>query len=214
MGKPVDREFSEFGDEWKKGGTTHIRVWKKDHQRLMAIKASVGFKNVAWVVHRVLEEQAKNLASVDAVMKGRVPVVLMGKPLSGKTFFVKDRLLPSLKDVPVLVIDSWNEYRELRNIGYDIYGLNFKDFSEQIRFVPNTQSRVAETEVENIFAHLDMKRNELSRWIVIAEEAHSFRNTTAFTKFLYGSRHIVRKMVAVTPQTDAFQGLVTLTIYH
>jgi len=180
----------------------------------MSIKAGMGFKNVAWVVRRLLEERARNLASVDAVMNGTVPVVLTGKPLSGKTFFVKQKLLPSLKSNPVLVIDSWDEYKELRNIGYDIYGLNFKDFNEQIRFVPNTQSRVAETEVESIFAHLDMRRNELAKWIVIVEEAHAFKNIAAFTKFLYGSRHFVRKMVAVTPQTDAFQGLVTLTMYH
>lgn len=151
-------------------------------------------------------------ARVRAVMKEKVPVVLTGKPLSGKTFFVKRKLLPSLKGNPVLVIDSWNEYNEMRNIGYDIYGLDFKDFNEHIRFVPNSQSRVAITEVESIFAHLDMKRNEMSKWIVIVEEAHAFKNVPAFTKFFYGSRHNVRKMVAVTPQTDAFKGLVTLTI--
>jgi len=198
----------------KKDQTTHIRVWKNDHQKLKAIKRSVGFRNVACVVHKLLEEQAKNLASVEAVMNGRVPVVLTGKPLSGKTLFVKRDLLPSLKGSPMLVIDSWDEYEELQNMGYDVYSLNFKDFNEHIRFVPNTQSRVAETEVENIFAHLDMKRNEMSRWIIIVEEAHSYRNVSAFTKFLYGSRHLVRKMVAVTPQTDAFQGLVTLIVYH
>ena len=99
----------------------------------MSIKTRVGFKNVAWVVHRLLEEQAKNLASVDAVMKDTVPVVLTGKPLSGKTFFVREKLLPSLRGNPVLVIDSWGEYRELRNIGYEIYGVNFKDFNKQIQ---------------------------------------------------------------------------------
>jgi len=198
----------------KLDSTTHVRVFDNDHQRLMTIRESTGFRSVAWVVHKLLEEQAKNLATVEAVMKGRVPIVLIGKPLSGKSYFVKHKLLPSLKGNPVLVIDSWNEYKELRNIGYEIYGLNFKDFSEHIRFIPNSQSRVAETEVENIFAHLDMKRNEMSKWIVIVEEAHSYKNVSTFTKFLYGSRHIVRKMVAVTPQTDAFQGLVILTVYH
>jgi len=192
--------------------TTHVRVWKSDHGRLMIIKKSMGFKNLAWVVHRLLEEQAKNLASVEAVMKSTVPTVVTGKPLSGKSFFVKRKLLPSLKNSPVLVVDSWNEYEGLRNVGYDIYGLNFKDFSEHIRFVPNTQSQIAETEISAIFSHLDMKRNEMAKWIIIVEEAHSYKNVSAFTKFLYGSRHIVRKMVAVTPQTDAFQGLVTLTI--
>jgi len=187
--------------------STHIRVGKKDQQKLLRIKENMGFRSLGWVVHRLLEEKAENLASVDAVMNGRVPIVLTGKPLCGKT-------LPSVKGSPVLVIDSWDDYTQLRNIGYDLYGLNFKDFNEQIRFVPNTQSRVAETEVENIFAHLDMKRKEMEKWIIIVEEAHSYKNVSAFTKFLYGSRHIVRKMVAVTPQTDAFQGLVTLTIYH
>jgi len=178
----------------------------------MTIKKSMGFKNLAWVVHGLLEEQAKNLASVEAVMKSTVPIILTGKPLSGKSFFTKRKLLPSLKNNPVLVIDSWNEYEVLRNVGYDVYSLNFKDFNEHIRFVPNTQSQIAETEISAIFSHLDMKRNEMAKWIIIVEEAHSYKNVSAFTKFLYGSRHIVRKMVAVTPQTDAFQGLVTLTI--
>lgn len=194
------------------GGTTHVRVLKSDHQRLTSIREGIGFQNIACVVHRLLEEQAENLASIDTVMNGTVPVVLTGKPLSGKTFFVKQNLLPSLAGCPVLVVDSWDEYRELRNIGYDIYGLNFKDFNEHVRFVPNSQSRVAETEVENIFSHLDMKRSELQNWIIVVEEAHAYRNIAAFIKFLYGSRHIVRKMMAITPQTDAFQGLVTLAI--
>lgn len=196
------------------GKSTHVRVWKDDHQKLLTIRSNMGFSNLAWVVHMLLKEQAEHTASIEALMKGNVPTVLTGRPLAGKTFFVKQKLLPALGGNPVLVIDSWNEYTELRNVGYDIYGLNFKDFNEHIRFVPNTQSRVAETEVESIFAHLDMKRNEMARWVIIVEEAHTFKNVPAFTKFLYGSRHVVRKMIAVTPQTDAFQGLETLMAFH
>jgi len=196
------------------GQTTHVRVLRSDYERLLSIKENVGFKSVAWVVHGLLEEQAKNLATVEAVMASSVPVVLTGKPLSGKTFFVKQKLLPSLIGTPVLVIDAWDEYKELRNIGYDIYGLNFGDFDEHIRFIPNSQSRVAITEVGSIFAHLDMRRSELSEWTIVVEKAHTFKKVSVFTKFLYGSRHIVRKMVAVTPQTDAFQGLVTLVVCH
>ena len=189
-------------------------MWKEDHQKLKRIKTGVGFKNFAWVVHRLLGEQAQNSASVEAVMDGRVPVVLTGLPLCGKTTFTKRKLLPSLEGYPVLVVDTWNEYDELSDIQYGFYSLNFKDFNEHIRFVPNTQSKVGMIEVENLFAHLDMKREEMSDWIIIVEEAHSYKNVSTFTKFLYGSRHIVRKMVAITPQTDAFQGLVTLTVYH
>lgn len=196
----------------ERGQTTHVRVFEDDYRQLSLIKKDVGFRSIAWVIRSLMKEQARNLASVEAIMNSNVPVVLTGKPLSGKTFFVKQKLLPSLKDCPVLVIDCWNEYDELRNIGYDIYGLNFKEFNEHIRFTPNSQSRVAITEVENIFGHLDMKRNEMSRWVVIVEEAHAFGCIPIFTKFLYGSRHIVRKMVAVTPQTNAYQGLATLAV--
>ena len=192
--------------------TTHARILKDDLAKIISIKKDTGFKSIAWTIHNLLQQQPKNIATVEAVMNGNVPVVLTGTPLSGKTSFIKKKLLPSLTGNPLLMVDSWGEYEELRNIGYDIYGLNFKDFNEHIRFVPNSQSRIAETEVESIFAHLDMKRNEMTRWIVIVEEAHTFKNVSSFVKLLYGSRHIVRKMVAVTPQTDAFQGLVTLTV--
>ena len=196
------------------GKSTHVRVWRDDHKKLLSIRSNMGFSNVAWVVHMLLKEQAEHTASFEALMKDNVPTVLTGRPLAGKTFFVKQKLLPALAGSPVLVIDSWNEYTELRNVGYEIFGLNFKEFNEHIRFVPNTQSRVAETEVESIFSHLDMKRNEMARWIIIVEEAHTFKNVPAFAKFLYGSRHVVRKMIAVTPQTDAFQGLETLMAFH
>lgn len=210
-----EKEGKTFLEQKKKTDKTrHIRVWKEDHQKLQKIKATVGFRNFAWVVHRLLEEQAENLASVEVVMDGRVPVVLTGLPLCGKTTFTKRKLLPSLKGYPVLVVDSWNEYDELSDIQYGFYNLIFKDFNEHIRFVPNTHSKVGVIDVENLFAHLDMKRQEMSKWIIIVEEAHSYKNISAFTKFLYGSRHIVRKMVVITPQTDAFQGLITLTVYH
>ena len=187
---------------------------KDDLAKLMSIKKGTGFKSLAWVIHNLLEQQPKNIAAVEAVMNGNVPVVLTGKPLSGKTSFIKQKLLPSLVGAPLLVVDSWGEYKELRSIGYDIYGLDFDNFSDHIRFVPNSQSKVAETEVESIFAHLDMKRNSMSKWTIIVEEAHTFKNVASFLKFLYGSRHLVRKMVAITPQTDAFEGLVTLAVFR
>jgi len=192
--------------------TTHTRVLKDDLAKLMSIKKGTGFKSLAWVIHNLLEQQPKNIATVEAVMNGNVPIVLTGRPLSGKTSFIKQRLLPTLIENPVLVVDSWGEYKELRNIGYDIYGLDFANFSDHIRFVPNSQSKVAETEIESIFAHLDMKRNAMSKWTIIVEEAHTYKNVPAFAKFLYGSRHVVRKMIAVTPQTNAFEGLEVLTV--
>jgi len=193
---------------------THVRVLKVDHEKLLAIKLRRGYRSIGYAIHSLLEEKEENTVSVEAMMKNNVPIVLQGKPEGGKTYFIKHELLPSLEGSPVLLIDTWDEYKELRNVGHNIYGLDFRNFREHIRFVPNRQSNVARTEVGGIFALLDMKKDEMARWIVVVEEAHSFRNLSAFAKFLYGSRHVVRKMIAVTPQTDAFQGLETLMASH
>jgi hypothetical protein len=90
----------------RKRETTHIRVWKTDHTRLKEIREHTGLENMAWVVHRLLQKQGRNLATVEAIMKDRTPIVVTGEPESGKTFFIKNRLLPTLKDNPVLVVDA------------------------------------------------------------------------------------------------------------
>jgi hypothetical protein len=191
---------------------THTRIFQEDLAKLYSIKDQCGFRGVSWVIHSMLKSQATNVATVETIMNERVPIVLTGKPLSGKSYFVKNKLLPSLSGSPVLLIDSLNEYTEAKPIGFDIFGINFGAYNEHLRFVPNSQSRVAETEVEALFSNLDMKRNDLANWTIIVEEAQAYANVSSFVKFLYGSRHYLRKMVVLTPKSDAFLGLVTLTI--
>lgn len=191
---------------------THTRIFQEDLARLNNIRDQCGFRGVSWVIHSLLQQQAKDIATIEAVMNERVPVVLTGKPLSGKSYFVKNKLLPSLSGSPVLLIDSLNEYTAVKTIRFDIFSINFEKCNEHLRFIPNSQSRVAETEVEALFSNLDMKRNNLADLTVIVEEAQSYANVSSFVKFLYGSRHCLRKMVAITPKIDAFLGLVTLTI--
>jgi hypothetical protein len=91
--------------------------------------------------------------------------------------------------------------------------LSFKDFKKHIRFIPSTLPKTAEFDVDMVFSHLEMKRKELSKWVIIVEEAHAYAHIPAFRGFLFGGRHYVRKMIAVTPQTDAFKGLETFTIF-
>jgi hypothetical protein len=191
---------------------THTRIFESDLEKVNSIRDQCGFRGSAWVIHSLLESQAENIATVEAIMKDRVPVVLTGKPLSGKSYFVKNKLLPSLTGSPVLVIDVQNEYDSLRKIGFDIFGLDFENFTDHIRFMPNSQSMVAESEIASLFSNLEMKRETLSKWTIIIEEGQAFKTCAPFVRFLYGSRHIVRKMVVVTPQTDSFLGLFTLRI--
>jgi hypothetical protein len=178
------------------------------------IRDQCGFRGSAWVIHSLLESQATNIATVDAIMDSRVPVILTGKPLSGKTTFVKEKLLPSLNGTPVLLLDVKNEYQKLRPVGFDIFSLDFENFNEHVRFIPNKQSMVAESEVGSLFANLEMKREVLLKWTIIVEEGQAFRNVPPFVKFLYCSRHMVRKMIVLTPQIDAFQGLIIFNIFR
>lgn len=191
---------------------THVRIFTEDRTRLSTIRNECGFRSSAYVLHSLLEQQAKNAATVEAIMDSRAPVVVTGKPLAGKSFFIKNKLLPALTGNPVLLIDVQNEYTNLKKIGFDIFGLNFENYTEHVRFAPNTQSMVAESEISSLFSNLEMKKEVLSNWVIIAEESQSFKTLAPFVRFLYGSRHIVRKMIVVTPQTDCFQGLTTLTV--
>jgi hypothetical protein len=192
--------------------TKPVRAFEDDIVKLNSIRRNFGFKNNAWVVHSLIADKACNLANVESVMNLTVPIIVTGLPLSGKSRFIKEKLLPSLAGTPVLILDTLGEYSELKNVGYDIFSLDFENFSDHIRFVPNPYSKMAESEIENVFSHLDMKAKSLSRWVIVAEEAQSFRNISSFVKFLYSSRHHVRKMIAVTPMVDAFQGLLTFTV--
>lgn len=182
----------------------------------MSLKADMGFKSAAKVVQHLLLQTKRSIkpATLKKVMNRRVPVVITRKPLVGKTYFIRKRLLPKLNPYPVLVIDTWNEYRRIERVGYEVNTLDFKNYKGRVRFVPTKRSDIAEREIERLFEDLDMKRDDLRRWVVIVEEAHAYRNLPPFMKFLYGSRRIVHKMIVVTPDMDAFDGLETLTIYR
>jgi hypothetical protein len=191
---------------------THTRIFTEDLTKINQIRDSSGFRSTAWVLHSLLEVQAKNLATVESIMNERVPVILVGKPLAGKSYFIKNKLLVSLEGSPVLVIDVQNEYENLKKIGFDIFALDFTNFKEHVRFVPNSQSMVSESEIGSLFSNLEMKRDNLSKLTIIVEEGQAFKNIAPLVRFLYGSRHIVRKMVMITPQVDCFQGLTTFTV--
>lgn len=196
--------------------SVHVRVPEELRDQIMSLKLEMGFRSAGNVVHYLLLQTQGSIkpATLERVMKRRVPVVITGKPLCGKTYFIRKQLLPKLNPYPVLVIDTWNGYRRIDKVGYEVNALDFGNYKGHIRFVPTKRSDIAEREIERLFEDLDMKRDDLRRWIVIVEEAHAYRNLPPFMKFLYGSRRIVRKMIAVTPDVDAFDGLETLTSYR
>ena len=189
-----------------------MRFPEKVRDRLLALKDKMDFSSMADVVQFLMVNQPESIepVTVKKIMKGRIPVVLTGKPDIGKTIFIRICLLPKLNPVPVLVIDTWNEYKEVKRVHYEIHAFDFKHFNGHIRFVPSERTDIAVREIERLFEDLDMKRRgELKRWVIIVEEANAYNHLPAFRKFLFGSKRIVRKMIVVTAQLDAFQGLET-----
>ena len=67
--------------------------------------------------------------------------------------------------------------------------------------------RYAKTQIELLFESLNARRKRLANWIIIVEEAHRYSSISAFMSFVYESRKFARKVVLVTPQYSAFQGL-------
>jgi len=195
---------------------TLVKLQKEDFEKLQKIKDECQILDVGATIHQLLQTQAcTEIVTVERVMNERTPVLLVGKPLAGKSHFIKTKLLPSLIGQPVLIVDVQDEYSNLKSIGFDIFSLNFENFAEHIRFVVNKQSMVAESEVSSLFSNLEMKREVLSKWTIIVEECQSFSvNVAPFLRFLYGSRHIVRKMVCVSPKTDCLLGLQTFTVFR
>ena len=72
-------------------------------------------------------------------------------------------------------------------------------------------------QIKGLFTELnmmiDIDKETLKNLVIIIEEAQTYKSSW-FNGFLYRSRHQVRKMIVVTPQTDCFQGLKTLTIFR
>lgn len=194
-----------------------IQVSCAVRDKVLSLKQDMRFNAANDVVEFLLMKSSGTIkpAIRQDIMNETVPVVLTGKPLSGKTFFIRNNVVSRLWHHSILVIDTWNEYKEIQTVGYELNSFNFREMDKKkIRFVPNKRGDIAEREIERLFEDLDMKRDELANWVIIVEEAHAYKNIPSFMKFLYGSRRIVRKMIVVTPQLDAFEGLETFTVYR
>jgi hypothetical protein len=58
---------------------------------------------------------------------------------------------------------------------------------------------------------IDSNPKALENLVLIVDEAQSYKSSW-FNGFLYKSRHHLRKMIVITPQTDCYQGLETFMV--
>jgi hypothetical protein len=200
----------------EKKALTLVNFRDSDYDKLKTIQSEGGFRDLGSVIHYVIAMQASTeMVTFEKIMKDCTPMVLSGKPLSGKTFWTKNVFIPSLTNNPVLVIDANGEYESINEIK-SLRGLDFLS-NQHVGFCPSQHSVMGTMQVKALFTELnmmvDMNKDSLKNLVLIVEEAQSYKSNW-FNGFLYKSRHNLRKMIVITPQTDCFQGLETLTIFH
>jgi hypothetical protein len=197
---------------------TIVKLLPQDYLQLQKLKEESGYREVGYVIHQILQSQkTTEMVTVAKIMKNCCPCVLTGQPLSGKSYWIKNTLIPSLKDNHVLVIDTNSEYDNLREIK-SLRELNLQS-NDKVRFCPQQHSIMCLLQVRGLVTELnamvDADKKALSRLILVVEEANQYKSSV-FNGLLYKSRHFFSKgkMIVVTPQTDCFQGLETFTVFR
>jgi hypothetical protein len=203
---------------------TLVNLLDQDLEYLKKIQKEVG-SDLGHVVHQIVKSQSSiEIVTPSKVLNERYPICLVGKSGVGKSHWLKNTFLKnsyntSTKDnpvlnYPVLVIDSNNEY-DLK----EIKSIREIDLSstQKVKFCPLQHSLMCVMQVRQLFTEMnsliDMDKEALSKLILVIEEANLYKSNW-FNGFLYRSRHLVRKMIVVTPQTDCFQGLQTFTVFR
>jgi len=217
-GRPISQVLHDLltGKEPIQTALTLVNLRQEDYNKLQLIMQESGFTDIGNAIHSVMQSQTTlEVVTPAKVMETNVPVVLGGRPLSGKSHWLKNTFIPAMKDNSVLVIDANSEYeflseiKSIREIGLST--------NNQARYVPVQHSIMGTMQVKALFTELNMQidldKESLKNLVLIVEEGQSYKSSW-FNGFLYKSRHILRKMIVVTPQIDCFQGLKIFTVYR
>lgn len=189
-----------------------VKVPLDIHTKLRELTKTMNLPSLGSVIAHetnLVSQKYGDPVDITTAMHGTEPIVITGKPLSGKTYFVKNKILNWIKKQKVMrynvyVVDTAHEYSILKHVSDDF---QFKGDMIRVRFRPDKEVRKAERDIEWIFERLNDKRKYLKKWIVIVEEAHRYQNIQSFLSFVYESRKFARKVILVTPQYSAFLGL-------
>jgi len=191
---------------------------KLSPSQLLELNRTMNIKSIDGVVSYLVSEIMAEFkqAAVEEVMRDTVPVILTGVPNAGKTFFLREKLLPSLNgDDPVLVVDVHGEYPSLEQIDLGkFYALDFKAQTRKLRFIPNADVDVSKSEVAGLIAHLVRNQKFLAHWTIVVEEGHHFEKLKLLRDFMAESRKHTRKLIVVSHQVEPFKGLGRILGVH
>jgi len=179
-------------------------------QRMRVLKERLGFRSYeSLIVHlaNTAEEKEYPEPTPAMVMGDTVPVVLTGVPGSGKTFFAR-KLVESLDNGPVLVLDVHDEYAGLEEIGFgEFFSLDWTRDRRKLRLIPSPSVDVSKAEADAVFRHLVMFQKQLRDWVLVVEEGHRFMESPFLKAFIAEARKHTRKLIIISVQLGPFEGL-------
>lgn len=197
----------------------NVRVSHYTYGQLARIEGETGLRTLGQVVDFLVEGRRENVlpASFDLVFCDDRPICLTGPSGSGKSCFVKSKLLPSVTG-PVFLVDLASEYHQLRRVDLSsFFQVRWQQADEttRIRLTPNSNPAIAQAELRMVFDRLaTVKTTEhspekfpsgaLSRWTLIIEEGHRLARETSFTDFLQESRKFLRKLVIISSDPSLY----------
>jgi hypothetical protein len=221
---PVLVEAVGVTTPWKK---CNISLDRPVRDKLRVLKRQTNFKSFNSLINYMVEinRNALPIASFELIFKDARPIVLVGETGSGKTYFVQheimgreiggsgiDSHLPGFSNC--FLIDSANEYEGVERIDFgDIFSLKWEAAHDRrIRFVPDSNSMLANAQVQNIFLYLNTLKNQgsLKSWTIIVEEGHRYADDRNLHNLLMEARKSTRKLIVVATDPTGFQGTPTL----
>jgi len=194
------------------------RISRRNIEKLLELKRAMNIKSIDAVVGYLVSEIMSDFkqATVEEVMRDTVPVILTGIPNAGKTYFLREKLLPSVNgEDPVLVVDVHSEYPSLEQIDLGkFYALDFKAEGRKLRFIPNPDVDVSKSEIAGLVSHLVRNQKFLAHWTLVIEEGHRFEKLKVLRDFMAEARKHTRKLIVVSHQVEPFKGLGRILGIH
>jgi hypothetical protein len=162
-------------------------------------------------------------ASKALIFRDDRPCCVTGPSGSGKSLWIKTRLLPHIEG-PLFLLDAQSEYSMLKSVNIGkLLGTKWATAAAttRIRFCLNANYDIARGEARSIFSQLIMLAGEgfspikipsgsLERWVVLVEESHRYSSDPYFRTFVSEARKHIRKLILVCSDPSLYGNVARL----
>lgn len=181
-------------------------IWTPDapYQRLTEIKKREGWPSFGALLNALaLEHSEKEAprADVGTMLSDSRPFIITGPSGSGKTTLAKSIL--AKWGGPALVFDVSGEYAELPAVK-DARDVPFAA-GGRVRILADPDESYSAIQGSYLFRDLARARGpELSKWLVIIEEAHRFKGDGNLRNLVLESRKFLGKLLVLSADSSAW----------